>query len=240
MGRFIDLTGQRFGRLTVIERAENYVAPKGYQTPQWKCLCDCGNTTVVLGKRLRSGSSQSCGCLYRERNEAKKKVNAFRVECGIVYVKLSNSEREMKMDPDVWERCKKYCWSLGSKGYPITNMPKLRKRVRFHVFAFPDCPKGLVRDHINGDKLDNRKENIRFILQPENSINRGKGENNTSGHVGVSWNKREEKWTAKIQVNGKKIHLGYFTDSQDAIAARKQAEIKYFGEYRRKEPSESE
>lgn len=241
MGRFVDLTGQRFGRLTVIERAENYVSPKGRQELRWKCLCECGNIVVVRRGCLTAGETLSCGCLQKERTrQANKKYNTFRISCGKVYVKLSNSEKEMVTDQDIWERCKKYYWSLGSRGYPATNIPKLRKPIVFHIFAFPDCPSGFVRDHINGDKLDNRRENIRFILPGENSMNRGKGKNNTSGHVGVCWNKREEKWVAHIQVDRKVINLGYFTDIQDAIAARKQAEIKYFGEYRRKEQSEPE
>lgn len=59
---FVDLTGKRFGRLTVIERAENY---KGCQT-QWKCKCDCGNETIVRAMYLKNGGTKSCGCLKAE------------------------------------------------------------------------------------------------------------------------------------------------------------------------------
>lgn len=62
MPNFIDLNGMRFGRLTVIERAENN---KWGQT-RWKCQCDCGNETVVVGVQLTSGKTKSCGCLNRE------------------------------------------------------------------------------------------------------------------------------------------------------------------------------
>ncbi len=61
MGKIEDLTGQRFGRLTVIERAEN----KGKKTC-WKCHCDCGNETVVCASHLKSGATRSCGCFNRE------------------------------------------------------------------------------------------------------------------------------------------------------------------------------
>ena len=60
--RLQDLTGQRFGRLTVIERAEN----KGTKT-RWLCLCDCGNKVVKVGSDLRSGDTQSCGCFRSEK-----------------------------------------------------------------------------------------------------------------------------------------------------------------------------
>lgn len=62
MGKFIDLTGQKFGRLTVLERVEN----KGKRT-YWKCLCDCGNETIVWADNLRRGLQKSCGCLYAEK-----------------------------------------------------------------------------------------------------------------------------------------------------------------------------
>lgn len=63
MGELIDLTGQRFGRLTVLERAEN--TPSGQA--RWLCCCNCGNLKVIRGQSLRSGITQSCGCLRQER-----------------------------------------------------------------------------------------------------------------------------------------------------------------------------
>lgn len=58
----IDLTGQTFGRLTVIERAFD----KPSHWPRWRCRCECGNLIIVLGSSLRSGNTESCGCLRRE------------------------------------------------------------------------------------------------------------------------------------------------------------------------------
>lgn len=66
VGKLVDLTGQRFGRLTVIERAENYISPKGKQAPRWICQCECGATVVVVGESLRGGVTKSCGCFFRE------------------------------------------------------------------------------------------------------------------------------------------------------------------------------
>jgi hypothetical protein len=63
MVQVIDLTGKKFGRLTVIERAENDDRGKTF----WKCKCDCGNETTVNSSVLRRGDSQSCGCYHRER-----------------------------------------------------------------------------------------------------------------------------------------------------------------------------
>lgn len=62
MGRLIDLTGKRFGRLTVMKRAENNILPSGLKEPMWMCECDCGNSSVIRGAFLRTGHTKSCGC----------------------------------------------------------------------------------------------------------------------------------------------------------------------------------
>lgn len=240
MGRLIDLTGQRFGRLAVIERAENSRDGQA----KWTCACDCGKQIVVRGDILRSGRTSSCGCLKIERtSKANKKHNTFRTSGGVVYVKLSNSKNEMLVDPDVWKMAKQYCWGE-SNGYAVTTATedagKSRKRLLFHIFAFPDCPAGMLRDHINGNKLDNRRANIRFVTMSQSNQNRGVDKRNRSGYTGVQRNKGRNKWIARIQVNGKNIVLGRFDDIKDAIEARKQAEIKYFGEYRRKQQPETD
>jgi len=75
----IDLTGQRFGRLTVLERAENYkqYLDCGWYTTKatWLCRCDCGTECIVIGANLRRGSTRSCGCLRSEklRERARRK-----------------------------------------------------------------------------------------------------------------------------------------------------------------------
>ena len=64
--RLIDLTGQRFGRLVVIERADDYVSPKGARVTMWTCKCDCGNVKNVSRSSLLRRNTRSCGCLCRE------------------------------------------------------------------------------------------------------------------------------------------------------------------------------
>ena len=74
IGNFIDLTGQKFGRLTVVERAEDYVSPKGNRLTQWLCKCDCGNYSVVNACSLRSGATKSCGCINRKHGMTKTRL----------------------------------------------------------------------------------------------------------------------------------------------------------------------
>ena len=66
MAKFNDLTGQSFGRLTVIERAENHILPNGKPRTMWLCQCQCGNYTTVSSQSLTNGTTVSCGCQQRE------------------------------------------------------------------------------------------------------------------------------------------------------------------------------
>lgn len=92
--------------------------------------------------------------------------------------------------------------------------------------------KGMEVDHIDTDGLNNRYSNLRVVTSSQNQMNKPKQANNKSGVTGVSWAKRESKWYACITVDGKQISLGYHKNKEDAIKARKAAELKYFGEYR--------
>lgn len=72
MGRFLDLTGRRFGRLVVLERA-------GYRKGgiTWRCLCDCGKRVIIQGGNLRNGLTRSCGCLAREQVAARMRKHGM-------------------------------------------------------------------------------------------------------------------------------------------------------------------
>ena len=106
----------------------------------------------------------------------------------------------------------------------------IHKMVALSFIPNPDN-KAIV-DHISRDKLNNHISNLRYASSTENNQNRSIGFNNTSGIVGVSFHKASQKWTAQIFVNGLKKHLGSFDDKNDAITARQEAEMTYFGEYR--------
>ena len=95
-------------------------------------------------------------------------------------------------------------------------------------------PEDLVVDHINRDPLDNRRENLRIVTQQENTMNMSMSKRNKSGVPGVSWNKRDNKWLATITSKYKLIYLGCFDNLEGAAKARKDAEMKYFGEFARK------
>ena len=76
-------------------------------------------------------------------------------------------------------------------------------------------------DHIDGNGLNNKIDNLRAVSHLENGKNRKMPSSNTSGHVGVYWNKRKQKWESKIRINGLLINVGTFCSKEDAIKARK-------------------
>jgi len=82
-------------------------------------------------------------------------------------------------------------------------------------------------DHINGVRHDNRIINLRAVTNAENSRNKSLCISNKSGHIGIHYNKRMNKWTAAIGTNYKQVHLGSFENKEDAIEARRIAEINY-------------
>ena len=82
-------------------------------------------------------------------------------------------------------------------------------------------------DHINHVRSDNRFINLRECSNIENSKNAKMPKNNTSGFVGVNFSKTARRWHVRIGVNGDRVHIGYFESKEDAILARKKANLKY-------------
>lgn len=233
MGKFKDLTGQRFGRLTVIKRVEDYVTPSGYRMVQWLCKCDCENDTIVAGKRLtKKNGTKSCGCFARENmSKLKKKYNTYELtgEFGIGYTAKGE---EFWFDLEDYDKIKDFCWCKNKKGYVVSTDSKTRKTVLLHRII-TDCPDNLVPDHIHGKetRYDNRKSNLRIATTQQNGMNSALSENNTSGVTGVKWHSRDNVWESCITVNYKRIYLGRFIKFEDAVKARKEAEEKYFGKF---------
>lgn len=105
-----------------------------------------------------------------------------------------------------------------------------KKAYRAHrlawLYVYGEMPKGVI-DHINHNKTDNSIDNLRDVELITNSRNMQKHIKCKSGVLGVRWDKRVNKWQARISVNNKDIYLGFYTDFQDAWDARKKAEIQY-------------
>ncbi|WP_252241555.1 HNH endonuclease [Clostridium sp. ZBS18] len=142
----------------------------------------------------------------------------------------------IKIDLEDVDKCKEYNWSINkhkvskqSYGFYAVNS----KVGQIHRYIMNTTNKYKVIDHKNGKTLDCRKNNLRECTRQENSMNRKIKYTNNSGITGVLWYhyNNVNKWMAYIKINYKHITLGYFEKFEDAVKVRKEAEIKYFGEY---------
>ena len=224
-----DLTGKQFGRLTVIEQIEDYVTPSGNRYNRWlcSCLCDDNKRIPVLGGSLKSGNTQSCGCLERELTILRqKKFNDYEINDDVVIGKSSNTDDLFYVNTCDFEQIKNICWSVYINKSGVKELrgydQKTQKTWRMHTFlGFGNY------DHIDRNELNNRRNNLRLATPQEQVWNRGKSTNKSSNVVGVSWYAREKRWVAELFYNGKKVFRKSFKTEQEAIIARLQAEIKY-------------
>lgn len=230
-----DLTGRIFGRLTVIEQVEDYVSPQGKHHTQWRCKCNCKEENYIYAttNNLRNGHQSSCGCL---RKECMAEVGSAKIynRCKFfkTYVIMYTSKNEeIYIDRDDYIKVKDHCWYITGKGYVLATDSD-GKVIQIHRLIM-DCPDDLLVDHIGGEltRNDNRRFNLRYATNSENSVNKNLHPKNTSGVTGVSWVTSKQRWVSSIRVNNKTIALGHFTSFEDAVKARKAAEDEYFGEW---------
>jgi hypothetical protein len=121
-------------------------------------------------------------------------------------------------------------WNTKVKGYVSCKIKG--KTVYLHrLLMNPD--EGMVIDHINGIKTDNRKENLRICTAIENNRNRKLNSNNTSGFKGVYWNKNKQRYIAQVKINNKKVIAGTFKTLQEAALAYETKAKQLFGSFYR-------
>lgn len=221
----LDLTGRKFGDLTVLHKDTPYRTPGGTPSARWVCRCKCGKVKSIRATHLVSGKTKSCGCMRNVYlSKLIGKTNRFEVlgECTRVFT--SNSESFIIDTRDI-DAIKDLYWSIDSTGYVVN----VKTGKRLHAFLM-NCPQGLCVDHISGDKRDNRRCNLRICTYQQNSCNRHKSPRNKTGVLGVYKNARG-KYVAQISANGFTHHLGTFATLEEATSVRRKAEQMYFGEF---------
>jgi len=134
------------------------------------------------------------------------------------------------VDNEDFEYLSQWHWFLSGKGYAERYNGQKKSPIKMHS-QIMNTPNGLFCDHINGNRLDNRKSNLRLVTNQQNLCNRGKASNNTSGYKGVSF--QCKKWYAKITSFGKQHHLGSFKEKIDAARAYDKAAKELHGEFAR-------
>ena len=225
-------------KIIVVKQAEDYISPQGYHYACWWCRCTCGNSDlfIVKARELRSGDTQSCGCLKAEKSrERQKRYNNFQLNLSDEFGKYGigychNTNREFYFDMDDYDKIKDYCWfeCFHTDGYRSVEAWEKNKKsqIRMHQVIM-----GKYYDHKDRNPFNNRKYNLRKATPTENARNKSLSINNTSGVVGVGWDKDNKKWVAFIGMDYKTKKLGRYINKEDAIKARLEAEQKYYGEF---------
>lgn len=194
--------GDVFGKLTVIEEVETTGSGN-----KWKCRCDCGNEVLVYQSKLISGTKKSCGCL--------KSPNRIGQRFGMLTV-IGRSEKRAprgKRTVPLWE-CRCDCGAIVYKAMDTLTNPSR--------CSCQDCANQL--------NAQNTRAYAGFYKGTQLSRIRNTNPigGNESGRRGVSKDKKTGKWKAYIKFRNKHISLGYYTNLEDAIKARVQAEEEYY------------
>lgn len=227
MANFKDISGQKFGKLTVVKRIEN----DKHGNAVWECMCDCGNKINVLGNSLRIGKTRSCGCIHAQiMRELNHKQNKYDLTGNYGIGWTNNTNQKFYFDLEDYDEIKEYGWIENDQGYIIAsningNAPRI---IRMHrlVTKF----KYQIVDHINQKRYDNRKNNLRSATKQTNGINRDYNTNNSLKIKGIYFNAKRNKYEAKIH-KGKKVYFKSSDNISELILWRRSKEKELYGEY---------
>lgn len=141
---------------------------------------------------------------------------------------LLNNNNYAIVDDEDFEFLNKFNWHKSETGYAVRC--EKRKTIRMHRLIV-NCPDDMLVDHINGNRLDNRKQNLRICTFNENIRNRKKHKNNSSGYKGVSYHKGKKKFQCRISYNGIRINLGNYECAKEAAIAYNKKAVELYGEF---------
>jgi hypothetical protein len=131
------------------------------------------------------------------------------------------------VDDDDFEWLNQWKWFCNKAGYAVRNLPKHKSEYMHR--AIMKTPDGLQTDHVDHNKRNNQKNNLRICNNSQNQANRHYDKSKESGYRGVE--KRGNKYRAHVTVNQNMIHLGHYENPEDAARVYNKAVIKYFGEF---------
>lgn len=117
-----------------------------------------------------------------------------------------------------WKWCAKQSYNTFYAERRLSAVNGKRELIKLHHVIIGKPPKGFETDHENGNGLDNQRQNLRFVTNRQNQQNRTH-QNSSSQYPGVGWTERDQRWRARIVINGKEKGLGYFRSEVKAFAA---------------------
>lgn len=218
-----DLTGKKFGRLTVMQRADDIVLQSGRKKIAYICRCDCGAQKVAMAEQLRAGHVKSCGCIAKEmaRNSVKsagqigiqKKKNRREALCGkrfgrITIIRAVGADKNGLFQAVCKCDCgKEFTATINNiKRGETTQCKECSLKQLHQIFA--------EKEMVDGTALCRLTQRMRS--------------DNSTGVKGVYVNKRNGKYVAGIRLRGKKYWIGEYSSLEDARKARELAEEQLF------------
>lgn len=145
-------------------------------------------------------------------------------------IPLSKGKHAIVDDAD-FEYLSQWKWMCSSTGYAVRHRTINKKTITIRMHReLIDVPDGMFADHVNGNRLDNRRANLRVCTHAQNQHNY-RSTKNMWGYKGVAARIKGKSWHARIKVNGKTVHLGHFDSIIAAARAYNDAALHYFGEF---------
>ena len=207
MPKFIDRTGQRFGKLLVVAEAGRDALKK----VRWRCMCDCGNETTVTSGGLVTGNTTSCGCYLKE--------------------KITKHGGWKKSSYNTWRAMMRRCYNSNDKDYPRWGGRGIIVYAPWHDYAAfakdvgePEGTETFDRIDPNGSYVPG---NVRWATPTVQARNTRLPKTNKTGSVGVLLH--NNRYYAQITVKKKKFYSKVFCTIEDAAIARKELERLHWG-----------